>query len=301
MAARERATMPDIVGRYGEKFLPDWIRNQLQGTVRRDLLRDDELQAQSRRFLDAFRRVLANGGAEQDITAQAWEETRDVLGEISQSRARQGFSPSETATFVFSLKQPLFERLRTELAHDPAALADEIWKGTTLLDQLGLYTTEVYQKGRDETIARQQQEMLELSTPVVELWEGILALPLIGTLDSERTQIAMRQHLVAGHHVISEAATGEEALRLAQAEHFDLICLDLGMPDMEGTEVLRRLRSDPGTRDIPVVIVTAMPLDDAGRKQLGELSAHILSKDAVSREGVLDAVGAALRLPAGGS
>jgi len=119
--------------------------------------------------------------------------------------------------------------------------------------------------------------------------------------DEEVFRYVMRQHLVAGHHVISEAATGEEALRLAQAEHFDLICLDLGMPDMEGTEVLRRLRSDPGTRDIPVVIVTAMPLDDAGRKQLGELSAHILSKDAVSREGVLDAVGAALRLPAGGS
>jgi rsbT co-antagonist protein RsbR len=195
MTARARATMPDIVGRYGEEFLPDWIRNQVQGTVRRDLLRDDELETQSRRFLEAFRRVLANGGAEQDITAQAWEETREILGEISKSRARQGFSPSETATFVFSLKQPLFERLSTELAHDPAALAGEIWKGTTLLDRLGLYTTEVFQKSRDEVIARQQQEMLELSTPVVELWEGILALPLIGTLDSERTQIVMESLL----------------------------------------------------------------------------------------------------------
>src|SRR5262245_28271036 len=164
MTARGRATMPDIGGRYGDQFLPDWIRSQLQGmTLRRDLLRDDELEAQSRRFLDAFRRVLQNGGAEQDITAPAWQETRELLTEISHQRARQGFSPSETATFVFSLKQPLFERLRSELGNDPAALADEIWKSTTLLDRLGLYTTELYQKGREEIIARQQQEMLELS------------------------------------------------------------------------------------------------------------------------------------------
>jgi rsbT co-antagonist protein RsbR len=96
---------------------------------------------------------------------------------------------------VFSFKQPLFERLRSELANEPEALADEIWKGTMLLDKLGLYTTEVYQKSREQVIARQQQEMLELSTPVVELWEGILALPLIGTLDSQRTQAVMESLL----------------------------------------------------------------------------------------------------------
>src|SRR4029453_3854372 len=143
-----------------------------------------------------------------------------------------------------------------------------------------------------------RKRLLEVITP--------LALPgsvkrVLVVDDEEVFRYVLRQHLVAGHHVISEAATGEEALRLARAEHFDLICLDLGMPDMEGTEVLRRLRSDPGTRDIPVVIVTAMPLDDAGRQQLGELSAHVLSKDAVSRERVLDAVGAAIRLSTGGS
>jgi rsbT co-antagonist protein RsbR len=188
--------MPDVVARYSDQLLPEWMRFQLEAvTLRRDLLRDDELEAQSRRFLDAFRRVLQNGGAEQDVSSPAWAETRELLAEISHRRARQGFSPSETAAFVFSLKQPLFERLRTELAHDPAALAEEIWSGTTLLDRLGLYTTEVYQKSREEVIARQQQEMLELSTPVVELWEGILALPLIGTLDSQRTQVVMESLL----------------------------------------------------------------------------------------------------------
>jgi rsbT co-antagonist protein RsbR len=97
--------------------------------------------------------------------------------------------------FVFSLKEPIFARLRQEIGGDGAALAEEIWATTVLLDRLGLFTTEVHQQGRDELIARQQQAMLELSTPVVQLWEGVLALPLIGTLDSARTQIVMESLL----------------------------------------------------------------------------------------------------------
>jgi rsbT co-antagonist protein RsbR len=192
MTARERASMSDIVGQYEDELLPAWVQYQLEATtLRRDLMREDELREQSRRFLGILRRVLQNGGAEQDFTAPAWDETRDLLADITQTRTRQGFSPSETATFVFSLKQPLFERLRAEFERDPAALAEAVWKSNILLDKLGLYTTELYQKGREEVIARQQQEMLELSTPVVSLWEGILALPLIGTLDSARTQVVM--------------------------------------------------------------------------------------------------------------
>jgi rsbT co-antagonist protein RsbR len=117
------------------------------------------------------------------------------LSELSQSRARQGFSASETATFVFSLKEPLFQRLRKELVRDPEELAEAMWKSSVLLDSLGLFTTELYQKGREEVIARQQEDMLELSTPVVQLWDGILALPLIGTLDSARTQVVMESLL----------------------------------------------------------------------------------------------------------
>jgi CheY-like chemotaxis protein len=117
--------------------------------------------------------------------------------------------------------------------------------------------------------------------------------------DEEVFRYVLRQHLLAARHVISEAATGEEALRLARVERPDLICLDLGMPDIGGAEVLRRLREDPGTRDIPVVVVTAAPLGDADRRQLGELSAHVLTKDAVSREQVLAAVDAAMRATAG--
>jgi rsbT co-antagonist protein RsbR len=118
-----------------------------------------------------------------------------VLTGLSRARARQGFSASETATFVLSLKQPIFTRLRQELGRDADALADEIWTTTTLLDQLALHTMETFQKGREEIISQQQQEMLELSTPVVQLWEGVLALPLIGTLDSARTQVVMESLL----------------------------------------------------------------------------------------------------------
>jgi rsbT co-antagonist protein RsbR len=114
---------------------------------------------------------------------------------VSVNRGRRGFSPAETASFVFSLKQPLFETMRRELAEDPTRLADETWKLSVILDNFGLFTTEVYQKGREEVISRQQQEMLDLSTPVVELWEGILAVPLIGTLDSQRTQVVMESLL----------------------------------------------------------------------------------------------------------
>jgi rsbT co-antagonist protein RsbR len=132
-----------------------------------------------------------------NFTASAWDGTRELLGEVSRSRAQQGFTPSETATFVFSLKQPVFVQLRQACKGDADALATESWAATELLDAMGLFTTEVYQKSREEVIRRQQEELLELSTPVVKLWEGILALPVIGTLDSARTQIVMESLLQA--------------------------------------------------------------------------------------------------------
>jgi rsbT co-antagonist protein RsbR len=152
-----------------------------------------ELAQQSREFLSAFTTAVSTD-ERFDANGPIWVPVREFLGRISESRVRQGFSPSETATFVFSLKGPVFNRLRAS-AVDPQALADEIWKTTLLLDSLGLYTTEVHQKSREGVIFRQQQEMMELSTPVVTLWEGILALPLIGTLDSARTQVVMENLL----------------------------------------------------------------------------------------------------------
>src|SRR5699024_9333358 len=115
---------------------------------------------------------------------------REFLDGVSHSRALQGFTSSETARFVLSLKQPVFSQLRT-LHADQDALFDDVWRAATLLDKLGLYVTEVFLKLREDIIGRQQKEMFELSSPVVEIWDGILCLPLIGTLDSKRTQLVM--------------------------------------------------------------------------------------------------------------
>ena len=178
----------DIVARHEADLLREWMREQMK-VLRPELIREDELRQQSTDFLRLMIEAL-RAGEETDITGSRWSEVRGFLEKISASRAVQGFSPSQTATFVFSLKQPLFARLRTE-ARTADDLADNTWRVTTLLDSLGLYTTEVFQKSREEIIARQQEEMLELSTPVVTLWDGVLALPLIGTLDSQRTQSVM--------------------------------------------------------------------------------------------------------------
>ena len=191
---RSETRIPELVRKHEADILADWIKEQLGApTLRSDLTTAADLREECRRFLRLFAEAVQRNA--DDVTAAAWNEVRDTLGELSRSRARAGFSPSETATFVFSLKQPLFTRLREDVGRDAEALADEVWRLTVLLDQLGLHTTEVHQKGREEVLVRQQQEMLELSTPVVQLWEGILALPLIGTLDSARTQVVMENLL----------------------------------------------------------------------------------------------------------
>lgn len=191
MATSGKSRIPEIITKYETDLLADWMKEQLAAvTFRPDLIHEAEVREQSRRLLVLMREAM-QGGNLSDIMSPDWESVREMLAGVSKSRAKQAFSPSETATFVFSLKQPLFARLFQEYARDPSALADEIWAGTVLIDQLGLWTIEVCQKAREEVIARQQGEMLELSTPVVKLWEGILVLPLIGTLDSARTQIVM--------------------------------------------------------------------------------------------------------------
>jgi rsbT co-antagonist protein RsbR len=192
MQSGEPKALVDVLTQDESAILEGWQRRQAEANRR--LGDDPEMPALSRDFLRRLRNALAltaSDGKGADLNAPAWTEVKDWLGDFSRARAARGYSPSETATFVFALKQALFARLQETLASDPARFMTETWNATVLLDGLGLYTTEVYQKGRDEVIARQQQEMLELSTPVVKLWDGILALPLIGTLDSNRTQVVM--------------------------------------------------------------------------------------------------------------
>jgi rsbT co-antagonist protein RsbR len=157
---------------------------------------DQQLEENARTFLGGLRRAVA-GANFTDFSRPEWISVMEFLTSLSRRRVEDGFTPSETAMFVFSFKQPLFERFRKEYANDAQGLADETWRATVLIDRLGLETTNAFVKGREEVIRRQQQELLEISTPVVRLWDGVLALPLIGTLDSSRTQIVMQNLLEA--------------------------------------------------------------------------------------------------------
>jgi rsbT co-antagonist protein RsbR len=183
-----------IITDHRDTILSGWLRDMIGSTRRSDLMKESELQAQCGQFLS----LLAQASAQNpNIQSAAYDPLREMLAEISRSRALQGFSARETAMFIFSIKRPLFTAIRENLSKDPTVMADEMWLTTEIVDGLGLYTTEAYLKTREDTIRRQQEEMLELSTPVVKLWEGILALPLIGTLDSARTQVVMESLLEA--------------------------------------------------------------------------------------------------------
>jgi rsbT co-antagonist protein RsbR len=187
--------LAELLTKHGAKLVSDWIKEQSLSPSHRGVPpRESELRKECTEFVDLLKRALEQGTGE-NIETPAWNDVRELLSDISRSRGIQGYSPSETASFIFALKRPLFANLRRELNGDGQALAEETWVINELLDKLGLYTTEVYQRAREEIISRQQQEMLELSTPVVKLWDGILALPMIGTLDSARTQIVMESLL----------------------------------------------------------------------------------------------------------
>ncbi len=189
----QATALAQVISKNEQQILEQWVALQQSATTARaDLIRERELREQSREFLQQFSAAISADS--ENTEAAAWNPVKEILAGVSRSRAIQGFTPSETAMFVFSLKQPIFELLRKEI-QDPAKFAGESWRVTVLLDNLGLYTIEVYQKGREAVIARQQEEMMELSTPVVELWNNIVALPLIGTLDSARTQVVMESLL----------------------------------------------------------------------------------------------------------
>jgi rsbT co-antagonist protein RsbR len=182
-----------LIQEHEAAILADWVAILSALSFRRDNQADEQLRRHCSQFLALLPAATLHGGAD-DIDGRAWDEVRDLLTEISTARAKQGSSPSDTATFIFSLKQPVFSALRNTLEGQPA-FAAVLWAISTMLDKLGLFTMEVFQKSRDQIIVRQQHELLELSTPVVKLWQDVLALPLIGTLDSARTQVVMESLL----------------------------------------------------------------------------------------------------------
>jgi rsbT co-antagonist protein RsbR len=194
MAAEEKLVA--LLERHREKILAQWLRelSAKTGASTKARLAGDVLARQANDFFGEFMGALATGQT-QDIDGEPWKGVRGFLEQLSVERVRAGFSSADTAVFIFSLKRGLFEAVSTEKGRTAAQVAADLWTITELLDKLGLHTVKTFQHTREEVISRQQTEMLELSTPVVKLWDGILALPVIGTLDSARTQIVMESLL----------------------------------------------------------------------------------------------------------
>jgi rsbT co-antagonist protein RsbR len=217
--ADARAKTAEILKSDKPGLLADWMR-ELRKTGVDQRISDAELKAQAEQLLGL---IAAASDQNTDVASEAWRPVRENLEEISRSRALQGFSSSETAMFVFSLKRPLFSRLRRLTANDAQELGDETWTITEIVDSLGMHTVKAFQKTREDVISRQQEEMLELSTPVVKLWEGVIALPMIGTLDSARTQIVMEsllQRLVdTGSEIAIIDITGVPTVDTLVAQH----------------------------------------------------------------------------------
>ncbi|AMM50976.1 anti-anti-sigma factor [Rufibacter sp. DG15C] len=174
-----------------KQLLEAWMGNQIKdAALRDDLMSVSELQQQSDELLTSLLKAFTSSQSD-NIESASYENTQDLINEISISRARQGFSPRETSAYILSLKEVLSNALVEQFASDPSSLYQEIISVNKIMDSLSIVAMETYIKGREEVIMRQTNEMSEISTPVIRVWEGILALPIIGTLDSARTQVVM--------------------------------------------------------------------------------------------------------------
>ncbi|WP_432239711.1 STAS domain-containing protein [Herbaspirillum robiniae] len=194
MTSTRSEQLAQILIQHQQPLLENWLQTLTSKLGRKEKGGEFEIRRQAEQFLQILTKTLQTT-ASDDTDGDDWADLRHLLSEVSRTRAVQGFSPLDTASFVFALKEPLYEHLRSALNSEPATLALEIANTSSLFDKLGLFTIEVHQKAREQVILRQQQELMELSTPVVQLWQNVLALPLIGTLDSARTQVVMENLL----------------------------------------------------------------------------------------------------------
>jgi rsbT co-antagonist protein RsbR len=261
------------ITKHRADILKKWGGNLREsGILNSGRIKEAELDTQTTDFLDLLIKTFSASVPEVEA---ARHSMRQRIAEISRSRAIQGFTPTETATFIFSLKQPIFDAITADSSSDPARMTQGLWAVTELLDGQGLYSMEVFQKSREEVIIRQQKEIAELSTPVVKLWEGILALPLIGTLDSERTQVVMENLLQS---IVEHAA--------------DYAIIDItGVPTVDTLVAQHLLKTVAAAR-----LMGADCIISGIRPQIAQTMVHLgVELNVVSKSNLADALAAALR------
>jgi rsbT co-antagonist protein RsbR len=263
-----------LIDKHHAAILSGWLAALKRTSKTQDSRAEATIAEQARQLLDQLGKAAAAGQLD-DITSPEWAPVRDLLEDLSRARVADGFSPSETAALVFSIKQPLFDALRREPGATADELARQIWTVTRLIDQLGLYTIETFVRTREDMIGRQQQELLELSTPVVELWDGILALPLIGTLDSARTQIVM-----------------ENLLERIVASGAEIAIIDItGVPTVDTLVAQHLIKTISAAR-----LMGADCILSGIRPQIAQTIVHLgLELNVVSKATMADALGLALR------
>ncbi|WFF08085.1 STAS domain-containing protein [Micromonospora sp. WMMD1076] len=188
LSAEQGGRLAHLLSQHADRLTNRWteiVGNSLRGRLSRaELAR--QVQELHRALVDAGRQGVS------DLAGEHGGELRAVLSELSTSRARQGFSATETAISVFALKDALLELMEEEKGDE--TLRDFV-SFSALVDQMGLFTFETFVRARESLIADQAEQLLELSTPVVKLWEGVVAVPLVGTLDSARAQVVMERLL----------------------------------------------------------------------------------------------------------
>lgn len=183
-----------VLQKKKKNILEQWMKNQLSDAgLREDLMSNEDLRSQSEEFLDGLLAAMTEENFGETDSAE-FEKVMDVVAAISISRAKQGFSPRETGIYIFSLKDALISTMQAEIK-DINVLYDQTLKLNRLMDNFGIRTFETFIKGREEVILRQTDEISEISTPVIRVWDGVVALPIIGTLDSARTQVVMESLL----------------------------------------------------------------------------------------------------------
>ena len=215
---QENAVFDQVLKGSPDEFVKSWLAEiSVTGVSGSTSVND------AREVFAAFHAAVAADASFANIDDAPWARTRSALAALSASRAAQGASVGETSQFVMAIKKPLFAGLQRHLGADPQAAFDATWTASTLVDRFAQFTATTYQRTREEVIQRQQQELLEQSTPVVKLWEGVLAVPMIGTLDSSRTQLVMESLLTRIVETGSELAiidiTGVPTVDTLVAQH----------------------------------------------------------------------------------